>query len=176
MGVLPAATGQMTLRHLVETAQLGKHGLLSEITGDEVVITDVMHDSRQVAVGALFCCVDGENEDGHAFAQQAIRSGATALLVDHVLPVDAPQVVVRDVRMSMGLMAAALRNFPSARMHVVGITGTNGKTTTAHLLAEILRSHGWKTEVIGTLTGARTTPESTDLTYKDCWVSLKAMG
>ena len=163
MGVSPAATGQMTLRHLVETAQLGKHGLLSEITGDEVVITDVTHDSRQVAVGALFCCVDGENEDGHAFAQQAIRSGATALLVDHVLPVDAPQVVVRDVRMSMGLMAAALRNFPSARMHVVGITGTNGKTTTAHLLAEILRSHGWKTEVIGTLTGARTTPESTDL-------------
>jgi UDP-N-acetylmuramoyl-L-alanyl-D-glutamate--2,6-diaminopimelate ligase len=163
MGVLPAATGQMTLRHLVETAQLGKHGLLSEITGDEVVITDVMHDSRQVAVGALFCCVDGENEDGHAFAEQAIRSGATALLVNHVLPVDAPQVVVRDVRMSMGLMAAALRNYPSTRMHVVGITGTNGKTTTAHLLAEILRSHGWKTEVIGTLTGARTTPESTDL-------------
>ena len=65
--------------------------------------------------------------------------------------------------MSMGLMAAALRNFPSARMHVVGITGTNGKTTTAHLMAEILRSHGWKTEVIGTLTGSRTTPESTDL-------------
>ena len=163
MGASPAATGQMTLRHLVETAQLGKHGLLSEITGDEVVITDVTHDSRQVAVGALFCCVDGENEDGHAFAQQAIRSGATALLVDHVLPVDAPQVVVRDVRMSMGLMAAALRNFPSARMHVVGITGTNGKTTTAHLLAEILRAYGWKTEVIGTLTGSRTTPESTDL-------------
>ena len=63
----------------------------------------------------------------------------------------------------MGLMAAALRNFPSTRMHVVGVTGTNGKTTTAHVLAEILRAHGWKTEVIGTLTGARTTPESTDL-------------
>ena len=60
-------------------------------------------------------------------------------------------------------MAAALRNFPSTRMHVVGITGTNGKTTTAHLLAEILRAYGWKTEVIGTLTGSRTTPESTDL-------------
>jgi len=163
MGASPAATGQMTLRHLVETAQLGKHGLLSEIIGEEVVVTDVTHDSRQVSVGALFCCVDGENEDGHAFAEQAIRSGATALLVDHALPVDAPQVVVRDVRLSMGLMAAALRNFPSTRMHVVGITGTNGKTTTAHLLAEILRAYGWKTEVIGTLTGSRTTPESTDL-------------
>jgi UDP-N-acetylmuramoyl-L-alanyl-D-glutamate--2,6-diaminopimelate ligase len=84
-------------------------------------------------------------------------------VVDHVLSIDAPQVVVRDVRMSMGLMAAALRNFPSTRMHVVGVTGTNGKTTTAHVLAEILRAHGWKTEVIGTLTSARTTPESTDL-------------
>jgi UDP-N-acetylmuramoyl-L-alanyl-D-glutamate--2,6-diaminopimelate ligase len=163
MGASPAATGQMTLRHLVETAQLGEHGLTSEVIGEDAAITDVTHDSRQVSVGTLFCCVDGENEDGHAFAQQAIRSGATALLVDHVLPIDAPQVVVRDVRMSMGLMAAALRNFPSARMHVVGITGTNGKTTTAHLLAEILRTHGWKTEVIGTLTGSRTTPESTDL-------------
>jgi UDP-N-acetylmuramoyl-L-alanyl-D-glutamate--2,6-diaminopimelate ligase len=101
----------------------------------------------------LFCCIGGENQDGHDFAEQAIRDGATALLVDHVLSIDAPQVVVRDVRMSMGLMAAALRNFPSKRMHVVGVTGTNGKTTTAHVLAEILRTHGWKTEVIGTLTG-----------------------
>ena len=163
MGASPAVTGQMTLRHLVETAQLGKHGLLTEIVGEDSVVTDVVHDSRQVVAGALFCCIGGENEDGHEYAEQAIRAGATALLVDHVLPIDAPQVVVRDVRLSMGLMAAALRNFPSTRMHVVGVTGTNGKTTTAHVLAEILRAHGWKTVVIGTLTGARTTPESTDL-------------
>ena len=163
MGASPAATGQMKLRHLVETAQLGKHGLLSEVVGEDVVVNDVAHDSRQVVAGALFCCVGGENVDGHTFAEQAIVDGATALVVDHVLSIDAPQVVVRDVRMSMGLMAAALRNFPSTRMHVVGVTGTNGKTTTAHVLAEILRAHGWKTEVIGTLTSARTTPESTDL-------------
>ena len=159
----PAATGQMTLRHLVETAQLGKHGLLSEVIGEDAVIADVAHDSRQIVAGALFCCIGGENEDGHVFAQQAMDAGASALLVDHALSISAPQVVVRDVRMAMGLMAAALRNFPSKRLHVVGITGTNGKTTTAHVLAEILRTHGWKTEVIGTLTGARTTPESTDL-------------
>ena len=159
----PAATGQMTLRHLVETAQLGKHGLLSEVIGEDAVIADVAHDSRQIVAGALFCCIGGENEDGHVFAQQAMDAGASALLVDHALSISAPQVVVRDVRMAMGLMAAALRNFPSKRMHVVGVTGTNGKTTTAHVLAEILRGHGWKTEVIGTLTGARTTPESTDL-------------
>ena len=163
MGASPAAPGQMTLRHLVEKAQLSKHGLLGEVVGEDPVVADVVHDSRQVVAGALFCCIGGENEDGHDFAEQAIRAGATALVVDHVLPIDAPQVVVRDARMSMGLLAAALRNFPSTRMHVVGVTGTNGKTTTAHVLAEILRAHGWKTEVIGTLTSARTTPESTDL-------------
>jgi len=163
MGASPAATGQMTLRHLVETAQLGEHGLLSEIIGDDAGITDVTHDSRQVDVGALFCCVDGESADGHDFAQQAVSAGATALLVDRVLSVDVPQIVVRDVRRSMGYLAAALRNFPSKRIRVVGITGTNGKTTTTHLLAEILRANGWKTEVVGTLTGSRTTPESTDL-------------
>jgi UDP-N-acetylmuramyl-tripeptide synthetase len=163
MGASPAATGQMTLRHLVEIAQLGEHGLLSEIIGDDAGITDVTHDSRQVDVGALFCCVDGESADGHDFAQQAVNAGATALLVDRALGVDVPQIVVRDVRRSMGYLAAALRNFPSKRMRVVGITGTNGKTTTTHLLAEILRANGWKTEVIGTLTGSRTTPESTDL-------------
>lgn len=163
MSASPAPTGQMALRHLVETAQLGTHDLLVEIIGEDPTITDVSHDSREVTPGALFCCVDGAHVDGHDFAQVAINAGASALLVERVLSLEIPQVVVRDVRKSMGLMAAALRGFPSTRMHVVGITGTNGKTTTAHLLAEVLRANGWKTEVIGTLTGTRTTPESTDL-------------
>jgi len=170
MGASPAATGQMTLHHLVNTAQLGEHGLLVELVGGDVVIADVTHDSRQVRAGALFCCVDGMQVNGHEFAQQAVDAGASALLVDHALSIDVPQVVVTNVRHAMGHVAAALYNFPSSRMHVVGVTGTNGKTTTAHLLAEILRAHGWKTEVIGTLTGARTTPESTDLqrTLSEC--------
>jgi UDP-N-acetylmuramoyl-L-alanyl-D-glutamate--2,6-diaminopimelate ligase len=153
----------MALRHLVDTAQLGTHGLLIEVIGEDSVVVDVSHDSRQVSAGALFCCIGGTHADGHDFAQMAVDAGASALLVGRVLDIDVPQIVVRDVRKSMGLLAAALREFPSTRMHVVGVTGTNGKTTTAHLLAEILRTHGWKTEVIGTLTGTRTTPESTDL-------------
>lgn len=163
MNASPVATGQMTLRHLVATAQLGSHGLLVEIVGEDPVVVDVSHDSRQVIAGAMFCCVGGTREDGHDFAQMAVDAGASALLVERLLDVDVPQVVVHDVRTSMGLLAAALREFPSTRMRIVGVTGTNGKTTTAHLLAEILRTHGWKTEVIGTLTGSRTTPESTDL-------------
>ena len=170
MSATPDATGQMTLRHLVETAQLGEHGLLVDVVGADVVIADITHDSRQVLAGTMFCCVDGMQMNGHEFAQQAVDAGASALLVDHALSIDIPQVVVTDVRHAMGHMSAALYNFPSSRMHVVGVTGTNGKTTTAHLLAEILRAHGWKTEVIGTLTGARTTPESTDLqrTLSEC--------
>jgi len=163
MSATPAATGQMALRHLVSTAQLDEHGLLQAHVGEDVQIHDVTHDSRQVRSGSMFCCISGEQLDGHDFAQNAIDAGASALLVDHELPVGIPQVVVRDVRMAMGLLAAALRNFPSTRLHVVGVTGTNGKTTTAHLLAEILRAHGWKTEMVGTLSSARTTPESTDL-------------
>ena len=142
MSASPAATGQMAVRHLVDTAQLGTHGLLVEIVGEDAVLTDVVHDSRQVTTGALFCCIGGENVDGHEFAQQAVNAGASALLVERVLDIDVPQVVVRDVRRSMGLLAAALHKFPSTRMHMVGVTGTNGKTTTAHLLAEILRTHG----------------------------------
>ena len=153
----------MALRHLVETAQLGTHGLLVEIIGEDSVVADVSHDSRQVSAGDLFCCVGGTHADGHDFAQMAVDAGASALLVERLLAVDVPQIVVRDVRKSMALLAAALREFPSTRMHVVGVTGTNGKTTTAHLLAEILRAYGWKTEVVGTLTGTRTTPESTDI-------------
>jgi UDP-N-acetylmuramoyl-L-alanyl-D-glutamate--2,6-diaminopimelate ligase len=163
MSAMPASTGQMTLRHLVESAQLVERGLLIDVIGDEVVIDNITHDSRQVLAGTMFCCVDGLRLDGHEFAQQAVDAGAVALLVDHALSIDIPQVLVTDVRHAMGHLAAALYNFPSTRMCVVGVTGTNGKTTTVHLLAEILRAHGWKTEVIGTLNGARTTPESTDL-------------
>ena len=132
----------MALRHLVDKAQLGTHGLLVEIVGEDSVVTDVSHDSRQVSAGALFCCIGGTHEDGHEFAQMAVDAGASALLVERALAVNVPQVVVRDARKAMGLLAAALRDFPSTRMHVVGVTGTNGKTTTAHLLAEILRTHG----------------------------------
>jgi UDP-N-acetylmuramoyl-L-alanyl-D-glutamate--2,6-diaminopimelate ligase len=111
----------------------------------------------------MFCCIVGENIDGHNFAEVAVANGAVAILVERRLEVEITQVVVSDVRFSMGYLAAELFNRPSQKLNVIGITGTNGKTTTAHMLASILRQHGWTTSVIGTLTGARTTPESTDL-------------
>lgn len=137
---------------------------VSQIIGDsKVKVSDITHDSSKVSLGAIFCCVVGENADGHNFANVAVANGAVALLVERRVEVDVTQVVVSDVRSAMGYIAAELFNRPSRKMSVIGVTGTNGKTTTAHLLAAILQQHGWSTSIIGTLTGSRTTPESTDL-------------
>jgi len=136
----------------------------NQIIGDaKVRVSDITHDSSKVSNGVLFCCIVGENVDGHNFAKVAAANGAAAILVERRIEVEITQVVVSDVRSTMGYLAAELFNRPSEKLNVIGITGTNGKTTTAHMLASILRQHGWPTSVLGTLTGTRTTPESTDL-------------
>jgi UDP-N-acetylmuramoyl-L-alanyl-D-glutamate--2,6-diaminopimelate ligase len=101
--------------------------------------------------------------DGHEFAVDAINNGAAAVLVQRKLNVAVPQIIVDDVRTAMGYFAAEFFDRPSSKLKVIGITGTNGKTTTAHLLASILRQHGLPTAVFGTLSGTRTTSEATDL-------------
>ena len=135
-----------------------------ELVGDaETRITDVTHSTASVTPGALFVCVVGERVDGHQLAQQAIDAGAVALLVERRLPISVPQIVVADTRQTQGIIAAAFWGFPSDDLLMIAVTGTNGKTTTAHLLGSILRQHGLRTEVMGTLSGARTTAESTEL-------------
>ena len=135
-----------------------------ELVGDaETHITDVTHSTASVTPGALFVCVVGERVDGHQLAQQAIDAGAVALLVERRLPISVPQIVVADTRQTQGIVAAAFWGFPSDDLLMIAVTGTNGKTTTAHLLGSILRQHGLRTEVMGTLSGARTTAESTEL-------------
>jgi len=131
-----------------------------------VEVVSITHDSRQVDKGSLFCCVPGDRYDGHNFAAEAVSRGASALLVDHFLPeIDGAiaQIIVPDVRSCLGIVAAKVHGNPSRQLSVVGITGTNGKTTTAHLLASILRSGRVKTEILGTLSGGFTTPEAADL-------------
>ena len=130
---------------------------------DATPIVDVTHDSRQVRPGWVFACVPGEHVDGHDFAGAAVDAGAAALLVERPLAYDVPQVVVRDVRRTMGWFAAGVHGHPATKLRTIGITGTNGKTTTSHLVAAILRSAGVATRVQGTLSGVRTTPEATDL-------------
>jgi UDP-N-acetylmuramoyl-L-alanyl-D-glutamate--2,6-diaminopimelate ligase len=139
----------------------------------DVMIGDITHDSTRVSRGALFCCVVGESTDGHDFAQDALSAGASALLVERELPFECAQIVVSDTRRAMGEIASAFYDHPSQKMRVVGITGTNGKTTTAHLLGAIFRQLGSKTEVFGTLSGVRTTPESCDL-QRSLWQAANA--
>lgn len=127
------------------------------------VVRGVTHDSRQVRDGSLFCCLRGGTTDGHGFAAAAVTAGATALLVDHPLDLPVAQVVVPDTRVAMGYLAASFWQHPSEQLTMVGVTGTNGKTTTTSLLAAVLESAGMPTGVIGTLTGKHTTPESSEL-------------
>ena len=130
-----------------------------------VVSGPAVHDSRAITPGALYACLRGTHFDGHDFAQAALDAGAGALLVDHVVEGVDPsvQVVVDDTRRRLGPVAALLAGDPSAALTTVGITGTNGKTTTAEMLAAILRAVGHPTGVVGTLHGPRTTPEAPEL-------------
>ena len=148
-----------TVRRLVERAG----GTLVGSAAPGVEIVDVTHDSRTVEPGWLFCCVPGANVDGHDFAPRAVEAGAVALLVERELILDIPQIVVADVRAAMGPVAAAVHGDPARELTVVGVTGTNGKSSIVQLLVDLWRQGGTRAEIVGTLVGARTTPEATDL-------------
>ena len=146
-------------------------GSRAGVAGD-VEVTSVVHDNRDVEPGALFCCIPGATDDGHAYAAAAVDAGAVAVLVDHWLDVDVPQVRVDSVRGAVGPLAARFHGDPSGAMRVIGVTGTNGKTTTTHVLEAIAGAAGDHTGVIGTITARiddtevplrHTTPEATDL-------------
>ncbi len=123
-------------------------------------VTDMVQD---VVPGTLFCCVVGSRADGHDFAREAVERGAVALLVERDVDADVPQIRVSNVRASLALVSAALYDHPSKNMRLVGVTGTNGKTTTTHVLAAILRAHNWETATIGTLSGSYTSPPAPQL-------------
>ena len=129
----------------------------------DALLSDATHDSRQVESGWLFCCAPGENADGHDFAAGAVESGASALLVERHVDLDCPQLLVPNVRAAMGPASAAVHDDPSAALTVVGVTGTNGKSSIVQLMSDIWRQVGTEAEILGTLVGSRTTPEGTDL-------------
>ena len=128
-----------------------------------VRVDDVEHDSRRVTGGALFACIPGAACDGHHFAADAVAAGAAALLAERPVPARVPCLLVESVRQAVGPAAAAVHGHPSGRLDLAGVTGTNGKTTTVRLAAGLLRAGGRDAVEIGTLTGALTTPEATDL-------------
>ncbi len=136
-------------------------------------VTSICYDSRQVAPGSLFCAIEGNQVDGHAFIEQAVERGATAIVSQKPhLTKRATHIQVKDSRYALARLAATFYDDPSARLQLVGVTGTNGKTTTAFLIKHLLERAGQRTGLIGTvsyqigeriLPAQRTTPESVDL-------------
>ena len=145
----------------------------ARIAGDPgVEVGGLAYDSRRVGPGTLFFCVVGERSDGHEFAAAAVEGGASALVVEHGLELAVSQVVVDDARAAMAPIAARFQGDPTAELRVAGVTGTNGKTTTAFLIREVLESAGIRCGLLGTvkqIVGGvaeeveRTTPEAIDL-------------
>ena len=147
------------------------HTLLKGATPD-LQIRSLEFSSRDVGDGALFFCVPGTTADGHDFAADAVLRGACALVVERELAEDVPQVLVDDAREALALCSCNFFGHPSEQLSLVGITGTNGKTTTAFLTEHIARSCGRRTGLMGTvechvgervLPSLHTTPESRDL-------------
>jgi UDP-N-acetylmuramoyl-L-alanyl-D-glutamate--2,6-diaminopimelate ligase len=137
-------------------------------------VTGVAYDSRRVEPGNVFVALRGQKADGTAFAAQAAQSGAIAVLSEDAPPADWPSawVQVTDARLALAAIAAAFYEHPSRKMRVVGITGTNGKTTTSYLLASIFEAAGLRCGILGTVAyrigsevreATRTTPEAPDV-------------
>ncbi len=138
----------------------------------DVEVADLAFDNRVVRPGTLFFCVPGFTRDGHDFAPDAVARGAAALVVQRPLGLGVPEVRVDDVRAAMATVAARFAGDPTATLRVVGVTGTNGKTTTAFILRSLLEAAGVQTGLLGTVKSVvggaeaevkHTTPEAIDL-------------
>jgi UDP-N-acetylmuramoyl-L-alanyl-D-glutamate--2,6-diaminopimelate ligase len=137
-----------------------------------VEIAELSYDARDAGPGSLFFCVSGTRADGHEFAADAVANGAVALVVERPLELDMPQLVVPSARAAMAVAADEFFGRPTEELQVVGVTGTNGKTTTAFLLYAILAAAGRRPGLLGTIesrvggerrAAVRTTPEAIDL-------------
>jgi UDP-N-acetylmuramoyl-L-alanyl-D-glutamate--2,6-diaminopimelate ligase len=140
----------------------------------DAAVTGIAYDSRTVAAGQVFVALKGVHADGSAFVRQAIQRGAAAVVSERPAPADvaAPWAQVSDARLAIAVLAAAYERHPSDEMRVIGITGTNGKTTTGYVLASIFEAAGVRCGVLGTVAyrigdevreSTRTTPEAPDV-------------
>lgn len=146
----------------------------TSVAGDAgVTVSDIVFDSRSARPDTVFVAIRGYKTDGHKYAAEAAKAGCAALVVEEPIPnAEAAQFIVGDTREALAVMSAELFGRPSEELSLIGITGTNGKTTTAYLLDSIFRASGLTTGLIGTVEYrvaddmrpvTRTTPESYDL-------------
>ena len=150
----------------------GAAGDLLVRVDSDAEVSGLAYDSSKVSPGDLFFCIPGARADGHDFAAAAAEAGAAALCVERPVDAGLPAIVVSDARRALGRLAAAFYGDPAEKLLLLGVTGTNGKTTTAFLIDAILRADGRTTGLVGTIEtriagtarpGVRTTPESLDL-------------
>ena len=169
----------MRLLHLLESLEdRGGFELAGEpgpAASEDTIIRGLGYDSRSVAPGDLFVALRGKDHDGHEYLAEATKLGAAALLVDRLpstLPGDVPVVRVDDTRRALAPLARRFFGDPAAELELIGITGTNGKTSTSYLVESILRRTGRRVGLVGTveirhpgerLRAVNTTPESLDL-------------
>ena len=121
------------------------------VAGAPAELADLAYDAGKVTPGALFFCVRGAKADGHDFAAEAVERGAVALVVERPLDVGVPQLVVPDSRAAMAVVADVFFGQPTRDLTVAGVTGTNGKTTTAHLMRSILDAAGKRPGLLGNI-------------------------
>ncbi len=152
-------------------------------TNDHVMVSGISQDSRSLTTGDVYCCVRGETFNGTEFIADALAAGAVAVVVDtdvSGIPDHIAVVTVPNVREFLGPFASSCFGHPSHSLRMVGVTGTNGKTSTTSMIASILQADGIATQTVGTLSGERTTPEAIDLhaalrTWVDDGVSAVVM-
>lgn len=128
-------------------------GVKYKVVGDidNLDISNIACDTKDVCSGTCFYCIEGINVDGHSLADVAVDKGAKVIVVTHALDIDIPQIVVDDTRKVMSITAGNYYGNPREKLKLIGITGTNGKTTTTYMLESILSSAGYKVGVIGTI-------------------------
>ncbi len=138
----------MKLEKLIE-----KLKYIKLINFENIEITGISYNSKTTKQGDIFVCLPGEHSDGHEYAQDAIKKGAGAILAERSIDCDLPQVIVKSTRHQIADIADKFYNSPSKSLNLIGVTGTNGKTTVTHLVQKILESDNGndKCALIGTL-------------------------
>ncbi len=165
------ASNPRSSRSLAEVAAAVAERQRVQHVGENVSVLDVHMDSRRVGPGSLYAAIRGSRVDGHDYVGEAIAAGAVAVAVEQAPPIQVPYLLVENAREALGWMAAAVHDNPAAELVTIGITGTNGKTTVAHMLSAMAGGSDEEMAVIGTVSakpdglGAspRTTPEASTL-------------
>lgn len=136
--------GDMNLENLIKNLEAN---VIGETNLD---ILDITYNSKEVTKGSLFVCIRGENSDGHDFAKDAEKNGAAAILCEKQVQVNIPQIVVSSTRKALSKVFSCFYDNPQNKLKIIGLTGTNGKTTTSFLIKSILEESGKKVGLIGT--------------------------